>query len=317
MHRKLLYAALSLVLVFSVACKKQGVSLVDAGLRNNPTDTKGSFKWLKSVNRGQIVKIMDEDKSGNWMKVQLADGVTEGWIQKDYIHKGDKEILEITQTTKMRDQPDLDSKVTAELPVGMKVIVINKKGTWNYVSVKYGQNGWVEGGLITSGTDTKSQTKNEIYIAGIGKCNVEASATLADSSGYSYSVTNLFDKNPGTTWQAEKGGIGEWIEITFPNTVSISASIINGFAKVDPKFSEYGANGDLYELNNRVKSLKVETWNQDGQNSATANLEDGVRDYQDVGTYQNITKIRLTIDSVYKGLKWTDTALGEININKL
>ena len=317
MLKKMIFASLCFAFVFSIACKKEGVSLVDSGLRSQPTDKRGDFQWIKGVNRGQVVKILEEKKDADWVKVQLPDGMTEGWIQKNYIHKGKKEIIEFTQPTKMHDQPDADSKVTAELSAGMKVIVLKHKDAWNYVSVKWGQEGWVQGGSFTSGADTKSQARNELYIPGLGKCSVEASSTVEESGGYTYSVTNLFDKNPGTTWQASKGGVGEWVEVTFPEPVSVNVSIINGFAKVDPKFSEYGASGDLYELNNRVKSLKIETTGPDGKNSSTANFEDSVRDFQDAGTYRNVGKIRFIIDSIYKGQKWNDTAIGEISINKI
>ncbi len=316
MTKKIYLLLMSLVLIFAFACKKEGVSLIDIGLRDKPSEKKGNFKWVKGINRGQVIKILEEQKDGDWVKVQLPDGISEGWVQKNYVHIGKKYVLEFNKAEKVYDQPDADSKVIMELPEGQKVIVLKTKDKWNYVSVKWGKNGWIKGGTYTIAADTKSQAKNEVYIAGIGKCLVEASSTLEDSGGYSYSPTNLFDKNPGTTWQVSKGGIGEWVEITFPEQVSVSMSIINGFAKVDPKFSEYGASGDLYELNSRVKSLKIEYWGSGGQQSSAANFEDGVRDFQDAGSYRNINKIRLTIDSIYKGQKWDDTAIAEIRFNK-
>jgi len=317
MNKKIFLLMLCLVFLLTIACKKEGVSLIDMGLRNTPTNEKGKFNYTKGVNRGQVVKILEEQKDGEWMKVQLPDGVTEGWIQKMYVHKGKKQIIEFTDSTKLFDQPDADSKAKMNLPAGTRAIVLKQKDQWYNVSVKYGVDGWVKAGTFKEGSDAKGQSRVEIYIGGIGKSFVEASTTLADSGGYTYTVTNLFDKNPGTTWQVGNGGVGEWIEITFPQPENISVAMINGFAKLDKKFAQYGADGDLYVLNNRMKSMKVEYWDaNDTKQGSTVNFEDEIRDYQDAGVYQNVTRIRFIVDSVYKGQKWNDTALAEIKIDR-
>lgn len=317
MNKKIFLLMLSLVFLLTVACKKEGVSLIDIGLRDVPTDKKGDYKWTKGVNRGQVVKILEEQKDGEWMKVQLPDGVTEGWIQKFYVHKGKKQIIEFTDSTKLFDQPDADSKAKMNLPAGTRAIVLKQKDQWYNVSIKYGVDGWVKADTFKEGSDAKGQARVEIYIGGVGKSFVEASTTLAESGGYTYTVNNLFDKNPGTTWQVGNGGVGEWIEITFPQPENISVAMINGFAKLDKKFAQYGADGDLYVLNNRVKSMKVEYWDaNDTKQGSTVNFEDEIRDYQDAGVYQNVSRIRFIVDSVYKGQKWNDTALAEIKIDR-
>lgn len=300
-----------------VGCKKEGVSLVNAGLRDVPTDKKGAFKWIKDVNRGQIVKIMQEQADGEWMKVQLSDGETEGWIFKIYVHKGKKQVIEFIDTAKLYDQPDVDSKVRAIMPAGTKAIVIKQKDKWYNVNVKWGMDGWVKGGNFKEGTEIKSHARYEVKINGIGLCSVEVSSSLADSGGYTFGVMNLFDKDPGTTWQVGNGGIGEWVEVSLPQPEAISVAMINGFVKTDKKFVQYGAEGDLYLLNNRVKSLIVEYWNaQNREQKSTVNFVDMMRDYQDAGFYKNVTKIRFIIDGSYKGQKWNDTALAEIKIEK-
>ncbi|HPV40504.1 MAG TPA: SH3 domain-containing protein [Spirochaetota bacterium] len=317
MDKKILLLILCSIFMFAIACKKEGVSLINIGLRDVPADKKGSFKWIKDINRGQVVKILEEQADGEWMKVQLPDGVTEGWIQKTYIHKGKKQVIEFTDSSKLYDQPDTASKVKANLAAGSRAIVLKQKDQWYNVSVNYGVDGWVRAGSFKAGSDAGSQDRVEVYIGGIGKSSVEASKTLADSGGYTYTVTNLFDKNPGTTWQVGDGGVGEWVEITLPQPENISVAMINGFAKIDKKFSQFGADGDLYVLNNRVKSMKIEYWdNQNKRQGATVNFEDEIRDYQDAGVYQNVSRIRFIVDSVYKGQKWNDTALAEIKIEK-
>lgn len=305
------------VFLCTIACKKEGVSLINAGLRDVPTDKKGAFKWIKDVNRGQVVKIIEEQADGEWMKVQLPDGITEGWIMKSYIHKGKKQVIEFSDATKLYDQPDIDSKVRANLTAGSRALILKQKDQWYNVSVNYGVDGWVKAGSFKEGSDVKGQVRDEVSIDGIGKSFVEASTTLPDSGGYSFTVKNLFDKNPGTTWQVGNGGTGEWVEITFPQPENISTAVINGFAKVDTKFAQYGAGGDLYVLNNRVKSMKIEYWDaQDNKHGATINFEDDIRDYQDAGVYQNVSRMRFIVNSVYKGQKWNDTALAEIKIEK-
>lgn len=317
MYKKVLFALLSVLFLSVVACKKEGVSLVTAGLRDLPTSKQGDFKWVKGVNRGQVVKIV-EDKDGEWMKVQLPDGITEGWIEKIYINKGKKQAVEFTDATRLFDQPDGASKVLANLPAGSRALVLSQKDKWSNVSIKWGMNGWVESGSYKESAESAAQPRVDVTIAGIGKCPLEASATLPDSAGYTFGVTNLFDKNPGTTWQVGNGGVGEWVEISFPEAVNVSVAMINGFAKIDPKFEKEGAGGDLYLLNNRVKSVKVEFWNEAGAvKNSTVQFEDEIRDYQDAGAYQGVTKIRFIINGIYKGQKWNDTALSEIKIERL
>ena len=316
--KKVIFLILASVVVVSVAgCKKEGVSLVNAGLRNVPSDKKGAYKWIKDINRGQIVKITQEQADGDWMKVVLPDGETEGWIYKAYIHKGKKKVIEFIDVARMFDQPDVDSKLLAIMPAGTKAIALKEKGKWSYVNVKWGMEGWVKAVTFKEGTDIKSHARNELKIDNIGTCSVEVSSSLPDSAGYTFGVMNLFDRDPGTTWQVGNGGIGEWVEILLPQPETIRVSVINGFVKTDRKFAQYGAEGDLYVLNNRVKSLIVEYWDtRSREERSTVNFVDKTRDYQNAGVYKNVIRIRFIIDGTYKGLKWNDTALAEIKIEK-
>jgi SH3-like domain-containing protein len=303
--------------LFFIACKKEGVSLVSSGLRDRPTDRKGAFTWVTAVNRGQVVTILEEQKSGDWVKVQLADGVTRGWIRKIFIHHGGKRVIVFTEQATMYDQPDPDSRIAATIPAGEKALVFRTKDRWYEVNISWDRTGWVRKGTFKRGTDMMGRFRHEVVIKGIGRSFVEASAMLPEWAGYSYSVMNLFDGSPGTTWQVGNGGIGDWVELTFPEQASIQVSMINGFVRVDPRFARYGAHGDLYELNNRVKSMRVDYWDSRGvQRSSTVNFADNVRDYQNAGFFKNVSQIRFIIESVYKGLKWNDTAVAEIRIDK-
>ena len=317
MKKRVFLGIACVLFLFFFGCKKEGVSLVSTGLRDQPTDRKGAFKWINAVNRGQVVTIMQEQKNGDWMKVQLADGVTEGWIRKVYIHKGKKQVIVFTEPAKLYDQPDLDSRIIAALPAGTKALMLRTKDQWYDVSINSGQNGWVKKGTFKKGSDVTSRLRHEVALGEIGRSFVESSSMLPEGGGCTYTVMNLFDKNPGTTWQVGNAGIGDWVEVTFPEPVSIKVSMINGFVKVDPRFAQYGANGDLYKLNNRVKSMRVEYLDSGGiQRASIINFADTMRDYQDAGVYKNVLRIRFIIESVYKGLKWNDTALGELKIDR-
>jgi uncharacterized protein YgiM (DUF1202 family) len=316
--KKVIFIILASVMVLSTAgCKKEGVSLVNAGLRDVPTNKKGAYKWIKDINRGQTVKIVKEQTDGDWIRVELSDGETEGWIYKAYIHKGEKKVIEFGDASNLYDQPDVDSKLLAIIPAGTKAIVLRQKGKWFYVNVKWGLEGWVKSADVKEGTDVKTHARHELKIDTIGACTVEASSSLPDSAGYTFGVMNLFDRDPGTSWQVGNGGIGEWVEILLPHPETIRVAVINGLVKTDKKFAPYGAEGDLYVLNNRVKSLIVEYWDtRSKEEKSTVHFADMVRDYQNAGVYKNVSRIRFIVDGTYKGRKWNDTALAEIKIEK-
>ncbi len=326
MRKKGIFFALcACVLIFTTGCKKNGVVLIDTALRDNPKTARGEYKWVKGVNRGQVVSILNE-KEDQWYEVQLSDGETKGWIEQKYVHKGEKKIISFTELTKIYDQPDENSRVKNTMPVGTKAIVLKEKNNWAEVNVRWGVSGWIPIGAFSVDSDVTPKATYEIYISGIGKCEIEASSTLTPQTG-SYTANKMFDGNPATAWQeGEDGdGQGQWVEIRFPEPVSVSVSLINGMVGKDAKFASYGADGDLYLLNNRLKSARVEYtevgYQEDGgqgekTGSSVANFEDDFRDFQDVGSFGHISRIKLEIDSVYRGQKWRDTSIGEIRIVK-
>lgn len=317
-NRGLIFLLCAMTLMLFCGCKKDGVVLLNTALRDNPKTAKGEYKWVTQVNRGQVVKIIKEE-GDQWYEVQLSDGETKGWIEQKYIHKGEKKIVSFSDQTKMYSQPDENSKVSGTFPAGTKAIVTKEKGDWTEVNIRWGVSGWIQKSNYSLDSDVTNKVRYDVYIAGIGKCSVEASSTLDPSTG-TYTVNKMFDGNPGTAWQeGESGdGQGEWIEITFPQPVSVNVSLINGMAMRDSKYAEYGADGDLYLLNSRIKSLRVEAETDGGPgiDQREVSFNDDTREFQDVGTFNNIFKIKLQIDGVFPGLKWNDTSIGEIRIVK-
>ncbi|MCK4906295.1 MAG: SH3 domain-containing protein [Spirochaetes bacterium] len=327
MLKKLSYLIFAAAVIFS-ACGTDsgGVVLIKVGLRKIATQKNIKNNWVTVVQRGQSVKVIKE--TTGWLKVELPDGETRGWVKAIYIHRGKKKIIKFSSKTRVYDQPDVNSRLRKTLLIGEKVIVLAEKGK-KWMKVSYKHNKYYAKGWVLSKKFVKSMDQDEIkdkkiyeqYISGFGNCKIHASSTYTSGGGYSYSVKNLFDGDPGTTWQeAVSGdGVGEWIEIIFPDTSSAKIDIINGFVKQDKKY------GDLYVLNNRIKSMRVEFQRVDGvKQTVVLRFEDNTREFQDAGTYTDVKKIRFIIDSVYKSVKWekaktrwNDTAIGEIKIRNI
>jgi hypothetical protein len=119
-----------------------------------------------------------------------------------------------------------------------------------------------------------------------------------------YSAYNLIDEDPKTAWVpvGKDGGIGEWVEISFDDPVSINAiTLINGYAKSDIAFSN----------NNRVKKATLEF--SDGSRKEIF-LQDTAKP-QTFRIGKKTITIRLYIDEIYKGAKYDDTCLSGIEID--
>ncbi len=124
-----------------------------------------------------------------------------------------------------------------------------------------------------------------------------------------YGPFKAIDYKYNTAWcEGGKGpGIGEWIKFDFSEWYSYSRLsnvyrilIINGLA----------ANKDLYFANNRVKKLEVEF--SEGE-KRIIELKDGVLDYQKFIFHIKAKWIKLKILDVYKGSKFDDTCISEVD----
>lgn len=150
------------------------------------------------------------------------------------------------------------------------------------------------------------------YCAGkIG--NVTASSELERLTSYTYTAKNAHDFNLNTVWSegANGYGIGEYLEYAIPGNQKglaiTNLQIINGYVKSDKLWAE----------NSRVKSLKMYINNDV---SAILMLEDS----KDVQVF-NIgyiplgqtgeTKLRFEILDIYKGSKYEDTIITELEFD--
>lgn len=132
-----------------------------------------------------------------------------------------------------------------------------------------------------------------------------ASSTLDPEPPYSYEPDNLCDGNAKTAWsEGADDAAGEYVELILPETQDVSGIMItNGYCKSE----------DIYEKNDRP-------------NKITIDFDDGATESFSLGDIYNETqrlnfsephycsKIRITIDSVYEGTKWSDATISEIKV---
>ncbi|MGI5077824.1 NADase-type glycan-binding domain-containing protein [Treponema maltophilum] len=102
---------------------------------------------------------------------------------------------------------------------------------------------------------------------------------------------------------AAGGGIGEWIELKLDSPQN-AMYVLNGF--VD------GTRPHLYKMNSRMQTALVEGTTVSGKKiSQTVRFEDFVY-FRTIVFVEPVERIRITIQSVYEGDKWQDTAISAI-----
>ena len=175
---------------------------------------------------------------------------------------------------------------------------------WNYVQ-KLGYDEMQDGyfGLGTEGCSW--------YCGDGGPIKITASSRLANQGTNNYNEKNLHDFYANTPWvEGVKGyGIGEWVEYTFKanNPRITTIVVLNGYNKSE----------SAWKNNSRVKKLKLYI---KGKPTAILNLEDTrctqMFEIAPVTDTKEWT-MRFEIVDVYKGDKWDDTAISEINFDGL
>lgn len=122
-----------------------------------------------------------------------------------------------------------------------------------------------------------------------------------DSEGGRYSVNSVLSNDIQTKWVPQKsddGGIGEWIQISAPTDQYVrGVEIFNGYHK----------DSTVWSNNNRVKACTLSFSNGTSRDFILDDTIDLIR--LDLGEVVQTRYIRLTINSIYKGTKWNDTAI--------
>ncbi|MBS0618720.1 MAG: CHAT domain-containing protein [Spirochaetes bacterium] len=137
---------------------------------------------------------------------------------------------------------------------------------------------------------------------------ITASSILPTSPNYTYIPKNAIDSNRSTAWgEGVKGdGIGESLDFDFGKTVLVTAmDIVNGFTEMHTTL------GNLYFLNNRIKKIKIIFDDGEEEISLRDNWE--APQYIKLVSQHKTTKAKVTISEIYKGQKWDDTLISEIN----
>ncbi len=133
-----------------------------------------------------------------------------------------------------------------------------------------------------------------------------ASSTLASQGKNNYDLKNLSDYNPMTAWVEGKSdyGIGEYFEVTGMNVNTI--------------YNGYQSTANNWKNNSRVKRFKVY---KDNKPLCLLDLTDemGVQIFELPRTADESNashRFRFEIVDVYKGLKYSDVAISEIQLTQ-
>lgn len=144
-------------------------------------------------------------------------------------------------------------------------------------------------------------------------CEVKADFPLIDKNNpFKYSVQNAFDGDLATSYVEDTENDLFRIEFlhynyksNFVNDCFTKFKVINGYASTS----------DLYFNNNRIKEFIVENENENGDIEILSrfNCKDNTMDYQFFNLKPSLFYFGLTVNKIYKGLKYNDTALAEID----
>ncbi|MCD9146648.1 caspase family protein [Pseudophaeobacter flagellatus] len=129
------------------------------------------------------------------------------------------------------------------------------------------------------------------------------SSLLASQAGNSYVGGNLADNRPETAWiEGERGdGIGQTLRFAFQAPTQINAILLaNGYTKSPSVFAK----------NSRVRALRVQS--STGYDSSVRLLDQGAIQRLNIPALGPVTWITLTLQDVYPGSRYLDTAISEI-----
>lgn len=156
------------------------------------------------------------------------------------------------------------------------------------------------------------------WYCGAGDYTARASSSLSASASFTYNAENLLDFSYQTAWvEGAKGdGVGEYIQFDFKPTHPRVTTIIiaNGYVKSKKIWQE---NGRIHKLkmyvNNEPFSI-IELQDVYAQQIITLNQPLGHanrHDYEKLAQEQPWS-IKFEILSIYKGEKYSDTAITEL-----
>ena len=144
-------------------------------------------------------------------------------------------------------------------------------------------------------------------------CDVKVDFPLIDSNNpFKYSIQNAFDGDPSTRYVEDTED--DLFKIEFLHYNYHSNFVDDWFTKFKV-INGYASTSDLYSNNNRIKEFIVENENENGDFEILSrfNCKDNTMDYQFFDLEPNLFYFGLTVNKIYKGIKYDDTALAEID----
>lgn len=137
----------------------------------------------------------------------------------------------------------------------------------------------------------------------------DATSTLPPWEGYRFDADQLKDGSLNTSWQPldkRRGGVGQKLVLGFHTPSRVSAiAIANGFQRQDKL-------GDLFLLNNRARDIRLTF--SDGSQLRFELASDSRGTTRFEFKPRLITQVELEVLSIWRGEKWNDLAISEIEI---
>lgn len=167
---------------------------------------------------------------------------------------------------------------------------------------------------------TTRQNENIIYRTKINNlidktpiCEVKVDYPLIDKNNpFKYSVQNAFDGDPTTSYVEDTENDLFSIEFLHYNYKS---NFVNDWFTKFKVINGYASTSNLYSNNNRIKEFIVENENENGDFEILSRFDckDNTMGYQLFDLKPNLFYFGLKVNEIYKGIKYMDTALAEID----
>lgn len=149
---------------------------------------------------------------------------------------------------------------------------------------------------------TEKKTVEEVSTSDIS--SITASSVLTDSLSTHYARL-ICDGNTSTAWteSVDGPGIGEFITIKFNGTYKMTNMRI---------YAGYQKTAVLYRANNRPKQITL-TFSDGSQQVYTLTDQENAQTIK-LDQAVDTQSVKITIDSVYKGTKYDDTCISEVEL---
>ena len=197
------------------------------------------------------------------------------------------------------------------------LLVLGSLLAYHFLSQSQADSGY-EGPTQSTQTDTggdadgksSGTTAMPTYAAPNFTTVTVSSQLPADENSSDYGPATLSDGDYNTAWNenSSSDGTGEWVNFEASASQHVTGlSVVNGF----PKYMASGA--DVYYQNNRVQGVQV-TFSDGTYEDFTLADTRGTEQTINFSTAHDVTWMKVTITSVYKGDLYNDCCLAELTV---